>query len=100
MLFRYLRLEILEDANGLAVLSSNGRHRVFDRTSAPSTVDNVIAVLSNSDDPDFPIYRRGTTKDIVLTIATGIFDFKKMEWHLYVDKAKNSSPIAVFPMNI
>jgi hypothetical protein len=73
---------------------------VFDRISPPLTVDNVLSLLSNADDPDFPIYRRGTSKDIVLTIATGIFDFKKMEWRLYVDNAKNSSPIAIFPMNI
>ena len=57
-------------------------------------------MLSNDDDKDYPIYRRGTEKDIVLTIATGIFDFNRREWRLYVDNAKNSTPIAVFSMNL
>ena len=57
-------------------------------------------MLSNADDSEYPIYRRGTPKDIALTIATGIFDFKRKEWCMYVDNAKTSSPIAVFPMEI
>nr|CAH0106005.1 unnamed protein product [Daphnia galeata] len=97
---KYLRLKINEDDNGLAVLSSNGRHRVMENLGLPTTIGEVIDMLSNDDDKDYPIYRRGTEKDIVLTIATGIFDFNRREWRLYVDNAKNSTPIAVFSMNL
>ena len=97
---RFLRLKIDEDANGLAVLSSNGRHCVMERLGTPKTVGDVIGVLSNSDDQDYPIYRRGTEKDVVVTIATGIFDFKSKEWKMYVDSAKTTHPIAVFPLDI
>lgn len=95
-----MRLKINEDDNGLAVLSSNGRHRVMENLGLPTTIGEVIDMLSNDDDQDYPIYRRGTEKDIVLTIATGIFDFNRREWRLYVDNAKNSQPIASFSMNL
>lgn len=97
---KYLRLKIDEDANGLAVLSSDGRHRVMERIGSPNTIDEVIDLLSNDEDQDYPIFRRGTEKDIVLTIATGIFDFNRREWRLYADNAKNTKPIAIFPMNM
>jgi hypothetical protein len=97
---RYLRLKINEDHNGLAVLSSNGRHHVMETLGLPTNIGEVVDMLSNDDDQDYPIYRRGTEKDIVLTIATGIFDFNRREWRLYVDNAKNSRPIATFSMNL
>lgn len=100
LVFRYLRLKIDEDANGLAVLSSDGRHRVMERIGSPTTIDEVVDLLSNDEDQDYPIFRRGTEKDIVLTIATGIFDFNRREWRLYADNAKNTKPIAIFPMNM
>lgn len=98
---RFLRLtHIPEDHEGLAVLSSNGRHKVFDALGPPNTTDDVISMLSNQDDAEYPIYRRGTAKDNVLTISTGIFDLKRLEWRLYADNAKTSTPIAIFPLNI
>lgn len=97
---RYLRLKVDEDAAGLTVLSSNGRHQVMDRLGSPRTVGDVLEILSNDDDPDYPVFRRGTPKDFVLTIATGVFDFKRREWRMYVDRSKNSLPLAVFPMEI
>lgn len=72
----------------------------MERLGTPKTVGDVIGVLSNSDDQDYPIYRRGTEKDVVVTIATGIFDFKSKEWKMYVDSAKTTHPIAVFPLDI
>lgn len=72
----------------------------MDRLGSPSTRRDVIDMLSNDDDLDYPIYRRGTEKDIVVTIATGIFDFRNMEWRLYVGNAKTSSPVAIFPINL
>ena len=92
-------MKIKEDENGLAVLSSNSRHCVMNRLGSPTTSSDVINILSNDDDHDYPIYRRGTEKDIVVTIATGIFDLKRREWRMYVDNAKTSSPIAVFPID-
>ena len=93
-------MKINEDHNGLAVLSSNGRHRVMEALGLPTTIGEVVDMLSNDDDQDYPIYRRGTEKDVVLTIATGIFDFNRREWRLYADNAKNSRPIASFSMNL
>lgn len=70
----------------------------MDRMGSPQTVEDVVDFLSNQEDPDYPVYRCGTAKDYVKTIATGIFDFTRKEWRLYVDKPNGSSPIAVFPM--
>ncbi len=92
-------MNINEDANGLAVLSSNSRHCVMDRLGSPKTGSDVIKILSNDEDHDYPIFRRGTKKDIVVTIATGIFDLKRREWRMYVDNAKTNPPIAVFPID-
>lgn len=98
---KYLRLtNIAEDHEGLAVLSSNGRHQVFDKLGSPSTVADVIEMLSNQDDKDFPVFRLGTPKDAVVTIATGIFDCKRKEWTLYTSNPKTTKPIAVFPMEL
>lgn len=99
-MFRFLRLKIEEDADSLAMMSSNSRHSVMDRLGMPTTVADVVNILSNSDNLDYPIYRRGTEKDVVVTIATGIFDFNRREWRMYVDTSNNTPPIAVFPMDI
>ncbi len=97
---RYLRLNI-EEEDGCCVHSSNGRQRAVDRLGLPQTVNDVMDLLSNQDDPDYPIYRSGASKkDIAVTIATGIFDFRQKEWRLYVDRANSTPPIAVFPMEI
>lgn len=71
----------------------------MDNLGLPTNIDAVIDMLSNDEDQDYPIYRRGTEKDIVLTIATGIFDFNRREWQLYADNAKHAKPIAKFSMN-
>lgn len=73
---------------------------MFDSFGPANTAEDVLDMLSNHDDPDYPIYRRGTAKDIVLTISTGVFDIKRHEWRLYADNAKTSPPIAVFSLNI
>jgi len=96
---KYLRLtSIAEDHEGLAVMSSNGRHQVFDKLGSPSTIADVIEMLSNQDDKDFPVYRLGTPKDEVVTIATGIFDCRRKLWTLYTSNPRTTKPIAVFPM--
>jgi hypothetical protein len=81
------------------MLSSNGRHQVMSKAS-PSTVQDVMDLLSDETDKDYPLYRRGTPKDEVVTIATGIFDFRQMVWRIYANKSSDSLPIAVFPINI
>ena len=93
-------MNISEDPGGLTVLSSHCRHQLMDRIGPPQTVKDVVDFLSNQDDPDYSVYRCGTEKDFVLTIATGIFDFKKKEWRMYVEKSNLSSPIAVFSMEL
>lgn len=96
---KYLRLtNIDEDHQGLAVMSSNGRHQVFDKLGSPATISEVIEMLSNQDDKDFPVFRLGTPKDEVVTIATGIFNCKRKEWTLYTSNPSTTKPIAVFPM--
>jgi len=66
----------------------------------PSTIGEVIALLSNTDDPDYPIFRQGTAKDDGFTVATGIFDLTKNEWRVYVNRALKSKPIAIFPLEL
>ena len=97
---RYLRLRITEDSQSLAVLSSDGRHVALNKAGSPNTVQDVVNLLSDESDDDYPLYRRGTPKDHVLTIATGIFDLKRKTWSIYADKAASSRPIAVFPIEI
>ncbi len=95
-----MRLELDEVKTGVDYLSSAARHEVMDRIALPRTIYDVINILSNDDDPDYPIYRRGTEKDEDVTLATGIFDFKSKEWRIYVDRAQTSDPIAIFPLQI
>jgi len=49
----------------------------MDRIGLPETIDDVANLLSNDDDPDYPIYRQETEKDDGITLATGIFDLKQ-----------------------
>jgi len=70
----------------------------MDRIGLPQTIDDVANLLSNNDDPDYPIYRQETEKDDGITLATGIFDFKQKKWKIYVDRAQTSEPIAIFPL--
>lgn len=70
----------------------------MDRIGLPQTIEDVANLLSNDDDPDYPIYRQTTEKDDGVTLATGIFDLKQKEWKIYVDRAQTSEPIAIFPL--
>jgi len=70
----------------------------MDRIGLPLTIEDVINLLSNQDDPDYPIYRKGSDKDMFVTVAVGIFNFKKNEWQVYKGRPTTSDPVATFPL--
>lgn len=96
---RFLRLNIEEDLD-FGVNSSQARHRVLDSYDPPKTFNDVIELLSNNDDDVYPIHRRGKLQHPIATIATGVFDFKRKLWLMYVGQPNKSLPIASFPLEI
>ncbi|KAJ6625694.1 hypothetical protein Bhyg_16180 [Pseudolycoriella hygida] len=97
---KYLHLEVLEINESLT--SSINRHEAILTLPVPSTIQRVKTVLSDRSVIDYPVYRRCQTagKDGAKTVATGIFDIRKMEWSVYVNMPTESEATVVLSMNL
>ncbi|XP_066265992.1 beta-alanyl-dopamine/carcinine hydrolase-like [Branchiostoma lanceolatum] len=66
-------------------LSPSSHHRKARASElvAPRTKEDVLAVLGDTEDPEYPIYRSGTGRDKGYTLNTAVFDLQKgvMEVH-------------------
>ncbi|KAG8227771.1 hypothetical protein J437_LFUL005778 [Ladona fulva] len=67
---KYLRLKVPE-VDGMIITSSDRRHAVMDNAPSPTTKQDVINILGDDSDKEYPIYREGKSEDFVKTIATG-----------------------------
>ncbi|XP_066265880.1 beta-alanyl-dopamine/carcinine hydrolase-like [Branchiostoma lanceolatum] len=77
--------------------SSQHRKARADEMEAAKTVQDVLNFLGDTKDPDYPVYRTGTMKDLVITATTAVFDLEAGELEIYTGNPKTQpEPDCVF----
>mmetsp|Transcript_9869 Transcript_9869/g.16160 ORF Transcript_9869/g.16160 Transcript_9869/m.16160 type:complete len:401 (+) Transcript_9869:2252-3454(+) len=61
----------------------------------PFTEEGIKEILSDATDTDYPIYRNISKADKIITLASGIFDFKQKTFSLYDDQPSRAKPTLV-----
>lgn len=93
---KYLRMK-MQDVNEHMVQSSICRMETFMRYPIPQTKQDVINMLSDQANTEFPVFHDDPSSH-VKTIAVGIFDCVAKTWSLYSDIPKNNEPLVVLPL--
>lgn len=108
----------IDEVNEEMSKSSINRMAVFNKYKTPKTKQDVINMLSDTSNCDYPVFRDALS-DPVRTIAVGkimhtfqviievidisiffigIFDCVEKTWALYSDKANENEPLVVLPL--
>ncbi|XP_035686378.1 uncharacterized protein LOC118422742 [Branchiostoma floridae] len=56
--------------------------------ASPYDLKNIVDILGDTQDPDYPIYRTPNNKDGAETVATAIYDFSQGHFLVYLDNPK------------
>ena len=67
---RYLRLEIPEDLE-IEGMSSTKRLSRVNKCMPPENRENIISLMSNTQDKDYPFFRDGCEPDPIYTVTVG-----------------------------
>ncbi|XP_070575122.1 beta-alanyl-dopamine/carcinine hydrolase-like [Ptychodera flava] len=79
--------------------STDHRQARADQLPIPKNLTRILNILGDTKDRDYPLYRTGSEKDPVATLATGVFDLVNGTWSLYNDNPKTShGPVLVFQL--
>lgn len=60
------------------------------RASPPQTTDQMLAVLSDQTDKQYPIHRANTTEDPMVTYTTSLFDLRAKTLQIFTQRAVDS----------
>lgn len=64
----------------------------------PKSEQEVLQLLGDEMDSDYPIYRRGHAPDSGCTVATALFDFEYWTWSVWTDNPAESGPVKTWQM--
>ncbi|XP_070575121.1 beta-alanyl-dopamine/carcinine hydrolase-like [Ptychodera flava] len=79
--------------------SSEHRQARANQLPVPKDLTGILDILGDTKDKNYPLYRTGSEKDPIATVATGVFDLIKGTWSLYDDNPKTSQgPVLVFQL--
>lgn len=94
--FRYVRMPVPE-IEGMIIALSDARLHLFEKMPAPKTRANLIRMLGDQSNHQFPVYH--TKKgDPCVTLAVGIFDCIARTWSIYSTNPMESEPLMVLPL--
>jgi len=94
---KYLRMK-LPEANAYMIKSSESRHAAFKKYSPPRSKQHVEDMLGDQAGVEFRVFHDIGPKDMVKTVAVGIFDCKERTWSLYADNPRYHEPLITLPM--
>jgi len=73
--------------------SSTARQQRINQLPAPENMNNIISILGDTANKEYPIYRDGAPPDIgIITVATGAFDLIGGQMYVYQANPKTSIP--------
>ncbi|XP_019644125.1 PREDICTED: uncharacterized protein LOC109485133 [Branchiostoma belcheri] len=65
---------------------------------SPYDLRNIVDILGDTEDPDYPIYRSPNNKDGAETVATAIYDFSQGHFTVYLGNPKDKEGYPGTPM--
>ena len=68
---RFLRLTHIPEEEGLCMTSSDHRHARAAQLPAPDNREDLVTLLSDTEDAMYPFFREGSAEDYVKTVAFG-----------------------------
>jgi hypothetical protein len=89
-MYKNLQVSQLQDTSTI-----HRQRRVY-AMAAPQGEDDIIDILGDTADAQWPIYRNGNPPDDAVTCATGLFDFRRSLAWLWIANPKTSAPISQF----
>ena len=72
-------------------ISSVRRLAAASKLPPPVGKAGVLGVLGDTSDAAYPIFRRPSSTDPGMTVATGLFDLKAGSWEIFLDNPKEST---------
>ncbi|XP_055343765.1 beta-alanyl-dopamine/carcinine hydrolase-like [Paramacrobiotus metropolitanus] len=93
---KYERIRVKQNPDN--IVSSVHRQNRAKQFPVPQNVENVLNILGDTADADYPIYRTPNEKDGGCTIAVALFDLRNMTLSVYRDNPKTSSPLLTLPI--
>jgi len=79
--------------------SSIHRKNVVDSYPIPKSPNDILKILGDTSDPQWPIFRNSNPPDCCSTVASALFDLKNESMSLFYGNPFTSSPIHVFSLN-
>lgn len=95
---KFLRLTHIPEAEGLCMTSSDHRHARAAQLAAPENRDDLVTLLSDTEDPVHPFFREGTEVDYVSTVAFGVFDLLKRTWTIWMRNPRTTDALLELPL--
>jgi hypothetical protein len=89
-MYKHLNQEQLSDT------SSIHRQRRIDEFPVPKSAQDLLDILGDHKDAEYPIYRTPSTTDPYATCSTVLFDFVQQMAYIYVSNPSSSAPYLQF----
>jgi len=64
--------------------------------AAPTNGNDILQILGDDKDRNWPIYRTGQAPDDGVTVATVLFDLNQGHATIWTDNPKESAPVLLF----
>eukprot|EP01121_Diplochlamys_sp_Union-15-3_P020271 TRINITY_DN786_c0_g1_i2.p1 TRINITY_DN786_c0_g1~~TRINITY_DN786_c0_g1_i2.p1 ORF type:complete len:375 (-),score=48.63 TRINITY_DN786_c0_g1_i2:86-1210(-) len=84
--------KVLDEQQQIKPTSPHRQARI-NQFNVPASAQDVLDILGDTEDSEYPIYRRYTELDNDSTVATVLFDLSTENVKIFVDNPKNSEPI-------
>jgi len=92
--------ELADKVQAFVGISSAHRSTRADQMPAPQNAADILQILGDTNDSQYPIYRNGVAPDTnVATTATGLFDLVGKTLQIWLDNPKTSSSIMTLKMS-
>lgn len=95
---KFLRLTHIPEEEGLCMTSSDHRHARAAQLPPPDNREDLVTLLSDTEDAMYPFFREGSAEDYVKTVAFGVFDLLKRTWTIWMRNPKSSDPLLEIPL--
>lgn len=81
--------------------SSKSRMKTFQSHLIPQNKAEVISMLGDTSGGTHCVFiENGCMRQMVKTIAVGVFDLNEKTWSLYSDNPRDNKPLAILPLLI
>jgi len=94
-MYRHLNISQYSDPSSIARIE-----RIYQLLGEVSTPESIGMVLGDTKNPDYPVYRNGTSPDCCATLSSAIFDLDSGRVEVFTSNPKTTAPWKVFWLHV